>query len=278
MAKSFPDKAWFVKYVRPDVDTMVDFGGGAGDFCDFAAGRFRRPMRFVIIDNNPEFAMQAESKGYETYESFDEFRRFSNCDPSRTVLNMSSVIHEVYSYADEFWDDVGVFWTDLARCGFAQVAIRDMSLSESDYRGVPEKAAVWVCENVLRDGGLDIKGVPLAELLSDFEEQWGAVDDPATGKVDVKNLIHFLIKYRYVENWDREVRENYLPVSQDRLQSLLRGAGYSLEHKESSRLPYYARQWAKDFKLHRPDDGGYRREFLAWLERLTTHIKWMAGR
>lgn len=35
MAKSFDDKAWFIKYVPNDVDTIVDFGGGTGDFAKF---------------------------------------------------------------------------------------------------------------------------------------------------------------------------------------------------------------------------------------------------
>ena len=35
MAKSFADKAWFLKYIPNDVTTIVDFGGGTGDFAKF---------------------------------------------------------------------------------------------------------------------------------------------------------------------------------------------------------------------------------------------------
>lgn len=52
--------------------------------------------------------------------------------------------------------------------------------------------------------------------------------------------------------------------------------GYRLAHKESSRLEYYARRWAKDFRLNRPDNGNHRASFLAWLRSLNTHIKWLA--
>lgn len=67
------------------------------------------------------------------------------------------------------------------------------------------------------DGGLSVGGLPLEVILRSFEDVWGDVCDVRARKVNVKNLIHFLVKYRYVENWEREVQENYFPVSQDRL-------------------------------------------------------------
>lgn len=36
MSKSFYDKAWFLKNLPDDVETIVDFGGGAGEFAEFA--------------------------------------------------------------------------------------------------------------------------------------------------------------------------------------------------------------------------------------------------
>lgn len=188
---------------------------------------------------------------------------------------MSSVIHEVYSYA-ESPADISGFWRDVSRCGFRQIAIRDMSLNYKNFTNVPAEDVCWVYEHVFKDPGLEVKGAKVADLLDDFEAEWGALCDPATGRVDVRNLVHFLIKYRYVENWDRELHENYLPITQDRLESILSGMGYKLSHKESSRLPFYAKTWAKDFKLRRPDGGGHRARFLAWLCTLNTHIKWLA--
>ena len=90
-----------------------------------------------------------------------------------------------------------------------------------------------------------------------------------------KNLFHFLIKYRYQENWAREVQENYLPVSKEKLASILTSMGYSFTHKESSKLEFYGKCWKKDFKLSLPDNNGYRKQFYAWLLTLDTHIKWM---
>lgn len=103
---------------------------------------------------------------------------------------------------------------------------------------------------------------------------WGAICDPHARKVNGKNLFHFLIKYRYQENWSREVQENYLPVSKEKLSSILSSMGYSFTHKESSKLAFYGKCWKKDFKLGIPDNDGHRKQFLAWLLTLDTHIKW----
>ena len=73
------------------------------------------------------------------------------------------------------------------------------------------------------------------------------------------------------------MQENYLPVSQDKLQYWLESfLGMKLVHKESSHLDFYDKCWAKDFKLNVPDSDGYKKQFLAWLKQLKTHIKWLA--
>ncbi|MGA1049083.1 MAG: hypothetical protein ACO3UU_13830, partial [Minisyncoccia bacterium] len=41
--------------------------------------------------------------------------------------------------------------------------------------------------------------------LISFEKVWGSIFK------DYRNFIHFLLKYRYTDNWEREVNENYLP-------------------------------------------------------------------
>lgn len=144
MSKSFGDKAWFVRMVRPEVDMIVDFGGGAGEFCEFVRGRMDRPVEFVVIDNNPEFKAMAERKGFTSFESLDQLAAWKGFRPERALLNMSSVIHEVYAYADDFYDDVGYFWQQVKKCGFRQIAIRDMSMSENSYRTAPVDDILWV--------------------------------------------------------------------------------------------------------------------------------------
>ena len=54
MAKSFADKAWFLKRVPKDITTIVDFGGGTGDFAKFCQAK-RPDLKYVIVDNNASF-------------------------------------------------------------------------------------------------------------------------------------------------------------------------------------------------------------------------------
>ena len=195
------------------------------------------------------------------------------------MLVLSSVIHEVYSYRDDFYDDVGVFWSSIKRCKFKAIAIRDMSIGGNAFSSVPTDAVIWVYENVFKSDTITFKGHTLASITDSFEDNWGAICDLDNHKVDVHRLVHFLIKYRYQENWNREVKEDYLPVSQDKLQYWITDfMGFKLVHKESSHLDFYDKCWTKDFKLNIPDDNGYRLEFQTWLRSLKTHIKWLGIR
>ena len=119
----------------------------------------------------------------------------------------------MYSYADSFYDDVGTFWSDVKRCKFKCIALRDMSYDEKAMRNAPVDSILWVYENVLKSDAIEFKGVPFKQITDSFEDVWGDICDVRAHKVNAKRLFHFLIKYRYQENWAREVQENYLPVS-----------------------------------------------------------------
>lgn len=275
MSKSFGDKAWFLKYIPEEIKTIVDFGGGEGDFCDFLEAKAKtlgRTFNYIIIDNNERFLKNALKRGFNGFSSFDSLRDDHSWNPSETLLNMSSVIHEVYSYADEF-NTVEEFWYSIKSCGFKALTIRDMSLGRGSYDKVPRDAVFYVYDNIF-------KSPKYIDRLESFESIWGAICSDEGDRrrlLDVKRLIHFLIKYRYVENWEREVKENYLPITQDRLQDWIeKKLGYKLVHKESSKLPFYHKCWTKDFKLNLPDNNGYRKQFADWLKSITTHIKWLA--
>lgn len=275
MAKSFGDKVWFLKYIPRQIETIVDFGGGEGEFCEFFDARAKlsgREFKYIVIDNNSQFLDKALEKGFRGFQSLEDLQKDKEWNPDTTLLNMSSVIHEVYSYADEEHTVKG-FWNDLKKCNFKAIAIRDMSLGKGSYAEVPKDAIFYVYDNIF-------KSPKYAERLESFEETWGAIcsdESDIHRLLSVKRLIHFLIKYRYVENWDREVKENYLPVTQDKLQEwIVDFLGYHLVHKESSKLPFYHKCWYKDFKLNIPDNDGYRKQFSDWLKSITTHIKWLA--
>ena len=72
MAKSFKDKAWFIPYMPKDIDLVVDFGGGTGEFAEYCQSILGKSVKFAIVDNNPTFLEAAKEKGFECFKSLDE--------------------------------------------------------------------------------------------------------------------------------------------------------------------------------------------------------------
>ena len=60
--------------------------------------------------------------------------------------------------------------------------------------------------------------------------------------------MHFLLKYRYTQNWEREVREDYFPISSERLMTLIPDSCRVI-FCERFTLPYTAWQLRKDLGI-----------------------------
>jgi hypothetical protein len=134
------------------------------------------------------------------------------------ALVLSSVIHEVFHYGSKV--DIDTFWNQVFDSGFEYIVIRDM---------VPGRAIDRAsCVN-------DVKKVYHkfldSNLLNEFESIWGSIESN-------RNLIHFLLKYKYAEpNWQREVKENYIPISRETLLSKI-PLCYDVIFHEHYVLPY----------------------------------------
>jgi hypothetical protein len=157
-------------------------------------------------------------------DNWDWIERRIERRTSAVVLN--SVIHEVYAYGTRA--DVDSVWKRVYD-NFDYVIIRDMIPSISMDR----RSDINDIAKILRkaDSG----------LVRDFEQVWGSVEQN-------KNLHHFLLKYRYVDNWEREVRENYFPLNRE---ELLRSIpeGYEIEFHEHFVLPFLKNIVKKDFDI-----------------------------
>ena len=175
MAKSFGDKAWFLKYLPKGVNMIVDFGGGAGEFAEYCMNRTGDEIRYVVIDNNSTFLSSAKEKGITCYESLQDLLVAEGKNLQSELLVLSSVIHEIYSYKDDFYDDVGVFWSDIKKCKFKAIAIRDMSIAENAFKNIPVDAILWVYKNIFCSKTMSYKGKSFAEITSSFEEEWGSL-------------------------------------------------------------------------------------------------------
>lgn len=193
MRRSMLDKIFFMKH--HEVEVYFDYGCADGSMIEFMQQIL--PESFYIgYDNDPEMIELARAKNIPNaifYTNFNdavidlEFN--SMMEGKKVMLVLSSVIHEVYSYLD----DTGIdeFWNRVFKNKFDYIAIRDMFWDDYLDNIKETKDA-----NLIRKYG-DPK------LIKDFEDVYGSIDLS-------QNLVHFLLKYRYTDNWDRELNENYL--------------------------------------------------------------------
>ena len=92
------DKLWWLDKVEDSVDTILDFGCSNaamyGAIREMMPGRFR----YIGIDSDPRKLADAAASYPEAafFTSTDEAE--GSFDPDRTVLVLSSVIHELYAY------------------------------------------------------------------------------------------------------------------------------------------------------------------------------------
>ncbi len=110
----------------------------------------------------------------------------------KTVIILSSVIHEIYSYESK--EGVEEFWKKVK--GFDFVVVRDMMCSSTINRQSNPDFVMRIRKAPIG---------PISKYLADFETRWGSIDNN-------KNLVHFLLKYRYTINWERECNENYFSI------------------------------------------------------------------
>lgn len=234
MAKSLIDKIFFMDKLDSSVETIFDYGCADGTLISFLAPLFP-DMTFIGYDMNADMIEAAEKKN-ERYSNthffsdLDDFEVWSvehDLDMSYAAINLSSLIHEVYSYGTE--ESIHDFWEFVNDKGFEYIIIRDMALDTVAHR--PS----------LKEDVLKVKKTYDASLLTDFEEHHGSIHDNY-------NLIHFLMKYRYTENWDREVAENYLPLSVEKIASHI-DTGYELVYFDHYILPFLANVVKKDFDI-----------------------------
>jgi hypothetical protein len=80
------------------------------------------------------------------------------------------------------------------------------------------------------------------DMLNDFETQWGHIGY-------LPNMIHWLLKYRYKTNWQREIKENYLPTTLEDLYRKIDFTKYKIISHEHYVLPYLKDVVKKDFDI-----------------------------
>ena len=230
MKKSLIDKIFFIDKV--DTDVIIDFGCANGTLIGFLNSIFPE-YQYVGYDNDFEMINSVDSKLATEYKNCTftaDFIRVENlvkeykkANKKITIL-LSSVIHEVYSYG---FKNVNEFWQSIFKLNVDYIVIRDMCVSKT-----ASHPADIISVNRVRQ-------IFDKNKISEHEQYWGSLEENWS-------LTHFLLKYKFEKNWDREVRENYFPINKEDLLILI-PQNYFPDFVEHYTLPFVRNQVRKDF-------------------------------
>ena len=228
MQRSILDKMFFMDKVFEPFRYVLDFGCANGELI-----RAMQPMfpeyRYAGYDISAEM-IEAARRNVPDAQFYDQWEQIE-IPFAESLINISSTIHEVYSYCGAA--DIGIFWDRVFGSGFRYVTIRDMTFSETE-------------EIPVRKDQLDaVRNSGYAEWLKSYEAVWGSVESQ-------RQLVHFLLKYKYTQNWEREVHENYFSVSAEELMKRV-PCSYRPVYRDVFTLPYTAWQIRKDFGFELTD-------------------------
>ena len=230
MRKSLLDKIFFVDKIN--VDTIVDYGCADGILISFLSKLFPEYnyIGYDIDEGMIKLAKQNNKQNNCFFSSDWELIK-EKVDSDNTAVLLSSVVHEVYAYGTK--RDVMDMWSRVYG-GFKYVIIRDMIPSVS----INKRSDINDVMNIIKksDSG----------RLREFERLFGSVEEN-------KNLIHFLLKYRYIDNWSREVRENYFPLFREELLASIPD-GFNIQFHEHFILPYVKNKIREDFDISIKDN------------------------
>ncbi|MEL6312160.1 MAG: methyltransferase, partial [Pseudomonadota bacterium] len=216
MKKTLLDKAFFIDKI--DAETVVDYGCADGELIAFLQALF--PEK-TYVGFDPDVAMLERARtrvpGAQFAATWDDVPGDDapDGDCADQALVLSSVVHEVYAYSTA--EEVRTFWDRVFDSGFAFIALRDMVPSTA----VDRRADLNDVARIYRHADMN--------RLKRFESVWGTIENN-------KALLHWLLKYRYTDNWEREVEENYLPLYRENLLAMIPDT-YEIIYAEHFTLP-----------------------------------------
>jgi SAM-dependent methyltransferase len=236
MRRSLIDKVFFLDKVG-DASIFVDYGCADGSVLKLAH-TLVPTNAYIGYDNSKEMIEAAKKNCSGMFIEFtDKIEELNgkidkmSKHNGKVCLSLLSLIHEIYSYGPE---KVREFWGSVFNptC-YDYIAIRDMCVSRTTSRPSDPLSVAKI--RMKYDKG----------MLAQWEAQWGSLSENWS-------LVHFLLTYSYVDSWDRELRENYLPLPMEDLLNLIPD-GWDPIYLEHYTLPYIRQQVLVDFGVDLQD-------------------------
>ncbi len=234
MSKPLQEKLKVAKYIAKNVKSVLDVGCADGTITLALADMFPE-INFVGIDLDQEFIDEANKRieGRENVKfECGYLRERLSIEERFDVVLFCSVLHEFFSYGEGISTIVKAL-SDAREIlnPEGEIVIRDMLLY--DYTN---KSQLWLPE-ILKKVRSKTELLP---MIDDFERYFGELKS-------IKQVNHFLLKYMYADNWLREVKEDYVPVSFETYDQIFELLGMEVSFQRSSTIPYLKDKWRTDF-------------------------------
>ena len=236
MSKPLQEKLRVAKFIPEGTKTVLDVGCADG-VVTIALAKMFPQIKFVGIDLSKDFIdiarKNADGTNNVTFEHI--YLRDRLINPERfDVVIFCSVLHEFFSYGE------GISTIVKALADAHEILkpkgtliIRDMVLF--DYMASSD---LWLPKII----GKIMAKTELITMIKDFEGSFGEIKS-------IKQINHFLLKYKYTDNWARECRENYTSVSFEQYDRIIKLLGMKDQYRESYTIPYLENLWKEDFGL-----------------------------
>lgn len=228
MRKSMLDKIWWIDKIGDKVDTVLDYGCADGTLLSMVH-EMNPKLVLCGYDFNKDMLNLACRNVPDGYFSDNYGRLCAFTQDNEVVLVASSVFHEIENYSR----DVTSEYERIFNNGYRYIAIRDMFISEKSC-GLSDQLTV---AKVRQQFSYD--------KIKEFETCMGSLDYN-------RNLLQFFLTYRYEENWNREVKEDYFPHTIEQFLSKIPDH-YEVVYFEHYTLPFLREQIQKDFNVQLTD-------------------------
>lgn len=238
LAAGLHDKLRVARYLPADASNVLDVGCADGALT-IALAASHPTLHFLGIDLDEGFIAQAQEQARRAALPNVAFRRSYLRDllaePTRfDCVVFASVLHEFWTYGEGISSVLKALADahELLNAGGTTI-IRDMILEA--YAG---QATLHVASIRAK-----VQASAHAPVLAAFEIYWGAATNLAT-------INHFLLKYRYQENWERELPEHYVPVTTEQYIQIFALLGMRVQLHALYLLPFLRDRWQADFDLN----------------------------
>jgi hypothetical protein len=187
----------------------------------------------IGVDRDPEQINASFSEPGHIDHLFPDMRGAawtSRVAQGKSLLILSSVLHEVWSECRDA-EDVNDWWQCLEQFNFDYIAIRDFGVTEQLH-------------GVLTPGPyLSRAFAKYPGLLLDHTGLYGSSYRMAA-------FAHFLLKYPYADNWERERREDYTKVTVEDLLALTTFSGrYEIIHQQRTVTKHFVERCKADLNI-----------------------------